>query len=60
MTEPALSPKSNVIPICQSCMRARATKRIEFARDAKRAAAIYLVCRECADDANEKGVVTAL
>lgn len=41
-------------------MRARATKRVEFARDAKRAAATYLVCGECAQDANEKGVVTAL
>lgn len=58
MTEPAL--KSNIIPICQSCMRARATKRVDFASDAKRPAATYLVCGECADDANEKGVVTPL
>lgn len=57
LTEPAIS---NVIPICMSCMRARATRKVEFAADAKRPAATYLVCYECAMDANPKGVVSAL
>lgn len=57
LTEPAIS---NVIPICQSCLRARATRKVDFAADAKRPAATYLVCYECAMDANPKGVVSAL